>query len=374
MKIYFIYFFLIISLQINAQGFICAVGGGSEDYGSWSDTPYNWIVQKADSGKIFVLSYSDQTNWIPDYFVSLGAASAENIKISSRSIADQQSTYDKLITSKAIFIKGGDQYKYVNYWKGTKTEDAIRFIYENGGVISGTSAGAMILGDLVFTAKNGTAYSRNSLINPFDSKITLENDFLNLGEDLIFDTHFIERGRFGRLIAFIFNSYVNYGEKYIGIGIDDRTAICIDNNQIGYVFGSGSVSIFQQDERTKLSGSSSNYSVENLKYDQLLHGWEYDFKNNKITGYPNSVIQLDTNRIIKLPRTNIYLSGSNNILNNINNGLETYLKDIDSDLVGIITTVNYLENVLDLTNNFDMNNINDNLIFLPQMKMKLLTN
>ena len=344
------------------QGFICAVGGGSEDYNSWSDDPYGWIVEKSDSGKIYVLSYSDQTNWIPDYFKSLGAVSAENFKIPSKSVANEQATYDKLVSAKAVFIKGGDQWNYVNYWKDTKTEDAIKYIYQQGGVVAGTSAGSMILGDIVFTAKYGSAYSKQSLINPFYSSINLEDDFLDLVPNIVFDSHFVERGRFGRLIAFIFNSYTNFGKDVLGIGIDDHTAFCIDDNMIGKVFGSGSVSIFQKDEHTKYNGVDLEYSIENLRCDQLLRNWCYDLNTKKIIDYPESVIKLDNTKLLEFPSTNIWLSGSDNINNNINYGLNNYLNNVSNESVGLILNENYEQNIIELTSYFVDNNINYNLI------------
>jgi len=46
MKLILVY--LVINISLFAQGYICAVGGGSEDYGDWSDAPYSWVVQKSE--------------------------------------------------------------------------------------------------------------------------------------------------------------------------------------------------------------------------------------------------------------------------------------------------------------------------------------
>ncbi len=128
-----IFFLLFINFVINAQGYVCAIGGGSEDYEDWSDEPYSWIVQKADSGKVIILgASSDVTNWLPDYFLSFGADTAYNKTISSVSIANLQSTYDEIVSAKAIFIRGGDQWDYIRLWKGTKTDSAIHYVFTNG--------------------------------------------------------------------------------------------------------------------------------------------------------------------------------------------------------------------------------------------------
>ncbi|MGB5894012.1 MAG: cyanophycinase, partial [Ignavibacteriaceae bacterium] len=239
MKVFLLIIFLASFINLYSQGYICAIGGGSEDYNDWSDEPYSWIVEKADSGKIIILSYSDATSWIPNYFMSLGATLAYNKKINSINIADLQSTYDELITADAIFIKGGDQWNYVRTWKGTKTEEAIYQVFNSGGVIAGTSAGCAVLGDVDFSAKNGTVYPDETLLNPFTTYIQLEDNFLNLVPGVLFDSHLIERARNGRLIVMMFNYYYTGAMDLMGIGIDDRTAFCITPDQVGEVFGSG---------------------------------------------------------------------------------------------------------------------------------------
>ena len=233
-----------LHLVLFAQGYVCAIGGGSENYGDWSDAPYSWIVQKSDSGKIIIIDVVDATSWLPNYFMSFGADTAYNKTISTTATANLQETYDELITAKAIFIRGGDQWDYIRLWKGTKVDSAINFVFNNGGVIAGTSAGAAVLGDVDFSAQSGSAYPDDALQNPFYSRMKFENNFLNLVPNVLFDTHFTERARQGRLIAMIYNQHYNSSRDLIGAGIDDRTAICISPDGIGEVMGSGAVYYF----------------------------------------------------------------------------------------------------------------------------------
>jgi len=325
MKIIFSLFLLLTLNCIYAQGYVCAVGGGPEDYNDWSDKPYKWIVEKSNKGKIVILSVNDESQWIPNYFKSFGAVSAVNLKLSSRTIADLQSTYDTIVSASAIFIKGGDQWQYVSNWKDTKTEEAIKQVFKNGGVVAGTSAGAMSLSGVVFTAKNNSAYPKESLINPFYSAINLEDDFLNLVPNFIIDTHVAERGRIGRLIPFMFNYYINSGKEILGIGIDDMTALCIEPNGIATVYGSGAVSFFQKDARTKFENSTQGYLIENLKCDQLVQEWSYDLSNRRIYSMPASAKQTATNRQPELPITDLWLSGSNDIQSNIDQSLSEFI-------------------------------------------------
>ena len=351
---------------LYGQGFICAVGGGSEDYNSWSDTPYGWVVEKSNYGKVLVLSYSDQTDWIPNYFLWLGAAASENFKIPSRTIADEQATYDQIVSARAIFIKGGDQWRYVNYWKGTKTEDAIREVFNNGGVVAGTSAGAMVLSDVVFTAQYNSVYPDESLLNPFRNDITLDDDFLNLVPNTIFDTHFVERGRFGRLIAFIFNAYNTLGKDLLGIGIDDRTAICIEPNGVATAYGSAAVSVFQKDEQTIYLGNNNNYTIENLRCDQLLHGWKYDLTNRAILEIPGDVQDFNSTQNAGTLLTDVWLSGTDNIRQNIDSGLQSFLNTVNTSNVAVVRNSGYESNLTTLTDYLTNNSISYSIIPLSQ--------
>ncbi len=361
----------LISNLISAQGYICAVGGGGENYNDWSDAPYSWIVQKSDSGKILILSYYDESDWIPNYFLSLGASQAVNKKINSFDIANSQEIFNELITSDAIFIKGGDQWNYVNTWKNTKTEDAIRYVYEHGGVIAGTSAGAMVLSEVVFTAQNGSGDLSTYLINPFTTFVQLDNDFLNLVPNVLFDTHFIERGRFARLIPMMFNYHYQSNSDFIGIGIDDRTAFCIDENGIGEVMGSGAVSIFQKDDETIFNNqNNNNYLIENLKCDQLTKDWKFDLNTKSIFYVPPSAKTVDTSRSYNYPKTNLWLTGSNQIEQQISYNLTEFLNFENSQSILVLSNQGYLNQTNLVTNYLSANGYNYNSAFIDQSSLE----
>ncbi|KAA0242334.1 MAG: cyanophycinase, partial [Chlorobiota bacterium] len=163
-----------------------------------------------------------------------------------------------------VFIKGGDQYDYINYWKGTLTEDAIRAVWQRGGVVAGTSAGAMVLSEFIISAKYGSLSPESALSNPFVQAGHIETDFLNLASGLIFDTHFIERARQGRLVAQMVKLFNEGHTSVRGVGIDDRTAICISPNGKGVVMGSGAVSVYRADTATAFAVNGTQYEINNL--------------------------------------------------------------------------------------------------------------
>ncbi len=284
---------LLITFTANAQlydGSIMIAGGGTENYGEWSDTPYGWVVSQAENGKIAIITYDDSpSSWLPNYFESLGAEEATNFSVGSRQQADEQSLYDALITFDGVFFKGGDQYNYYDYYKDTKLQQAVEEIYERGGVLSGTSAGLAILSGVFFSAENGTVYSHEALQNPNNQYMTLEDDFLEVFPGFIFDSHFAERARFGRLAGFMGQWKLNHGEDITGIGVDDKTAFCISKEGIGRAYGTGAVRIYRAGEENNFRLNNGHLLADNLVATQLLHNDAIQMEDFTPAGLPDDI-------------------------------------------------------------------------------------
>ncbi len=290
MKNSFYIFSILISLtsiQLNAQGYIMLSGGGAESAGGWSDIPYRWVVEHAQNRKVAIIGYdSAPTDWIPNYFKGFGAKWSRNFIIASRANADLQSLYDSLITYNAVFIRGGDQSKYYEFYKGTKVQLALQLIYDNGGVLSGTSAGTAILSPIIYTAQVASIDPATALLDAYSNQITLEKDFLNtLPKKYIYDTHFNERGRFGRLPSFMASWYKKTNENAIGIGVGDHTALCISPNGIAYVYGTGSVNFIYNTNTSQLYDVNViMMRAKNMRFAQLLHGCSIDLNTGAVSG------------------------------------------------------------------------------------------
>lgn len=277
---------------VSGQGYLMLAGGGGEDWGGWSDLPFAFVVEHATNRKVAVISYNaDQTDWIPNYFKSVGAVEADNIHIGSRFAADQQSMYDSLVAYDAIYLKGGDQSRYYDYYRDTKTSEAFQFIYDNGGVLSGTSAGCAILSPIAFTAEIASVDPSQALLNAYSGQVTLADDFLNTRpERFIYDTHFAERGRFGRLPAFMANWYRDQGEVAIGIGVDDHTALCIDPSGMATVYGTGAVSFLFSREPSEPFDTEAKMLISGpMEMHQLLNGCTVDLGSWDMTGLEDFV-------------------------------------------------------------------------------------
>ncbi len=286
LKLYATFFcLLILPCFLAAQGSALLVGGGSEDYNSWSDQPYGWFVKQADSGKVINIDVSATSAWYTAYFISLGASvESRGLQISTRTAADDSSIYRELISANGVFIEGGDQWDYIRIWKGTLVEQALEQIFRRGGVIGGTSAGLAVLGEVVFDAKYGSAYPDVIAYDPYNIRLHLTDDFLDILPGILTDSHFHSRGRLGRLVPMLARRITeNKQDNLIGIGITEQTAFCLDASLVGKVYGNATVTILAKTENSEIICVPARpVTFTNLHLDQLIHGVTYDLKTLQV--------------------------------------------------------------------------------------------
>lgn len=211
--------------------------GGSTDV----KEAITWFLQRSGGGDVVVIRSSGADGYNQYMFDLVPVNSVETIIIDSKAKAEQDSVVAKIRAAEALFIAGGNQWNYVNYWKNTPTEDAINYLLNTKGVpVGGTSAGLAVLGSAYFSAQNGGITSAEALVNPYDEKLALgQNDFLNIPflKNTITDSHYTQRERQGRHIAFMARLFQAGNRNIKGIGIDEKTALCIDEKGLGKVYG-----------------------------------------------------------------------------------------------------------------------------------------
>ena len=297
--------------SFSQPGRLLLVGGGSEKNGasSWSTPAYRW----AGEGKRVAIIGVSTGSLAPYFTQQCGAAYAKEFAIASRDSADSQVLYDTLLTYQVIFFRGGDQYDYYSKYRNTKLQEAVNFIFNSGGTICGTSAGMHILSSIVFTAQNGTAYPDDCVENPNNSDVKLADDFMNLAPGFIFDTHFAERARFGRLTAFLANYKLNKGIDITGIGMDDMTCMTVDTNGLGTVFGTGCANIYKAGSSYSLNGTK--LLADTVQIIQLLQGCTFDFATQEVT-LPALNRQLNTGMLEETGNYTVLASGSNKLNEN----------------------------------------------------------
>ena len=211
--------------------------GGSTDV----DEAFRWMIERSDGGDVVIIraSGSDAYN---NYIAKLGTSnSVETLKIDSRKLADDPGVVRIIMNAEMLFIAGGDQSQYVDYWKGTRTMDAINYLLEVKKVpVGGTSAGAAILGNYYYTGESGSVTSASALSNPYVKEVTVQNgSFLKAPfmQEVITDQHFSQREREGRMVVFMGRVMKDWDKPVRGIAVDEKTAVLINEAGLATVVG-----------------------------------------------------------------------------------------------------------------------------------------
>ncbi|MEL6615711.1 MAG: cyanophycinase, partial [Bacteroidota bacterium] len=227
---------LLLAPPLAAQSLL-VVGGGRDVPAATA-----WFVDQA-AGPILVLDYEVDPD--PGSVDDLQAAGATVTyrPVTSRAEADDPALAAEVRASGGVFLPGGNQARYVDHWQGTALQGAIQDLYASGGAVGGTSAGAMVLGEVVFDARGGSFGSREALRDPAGAPISLTTGFLSLLDGVLVDTHFYERGRIGRLLAMVARHHAESGQWITGLGLDDATAITVGHDGIAEVHGRGTVTV-----------------------------------------------------------------------------------------------------------------------------------
>ena len=279
---------------MTPKGIIVAIGGAEDrgfkehldsDHDFQHDSILSHIVKLAGGKKAkirVVTSASSIPHEISDNykyaFNKLGCKDIETLFIRSKQGADSGRSIRLLKDASCIMFSGGDQRKLGKIFRGTKFLKLLKERYQNEKiVVAGTSAGAV--------AMSTNMVSGGSVVDAMLKGAVKIRPGLGFVRNVIFDSHFVKRGRFGRLTEAI----ALYPKK-LGIGLGEDTGVIINNGTEYQVIGSGMVVIFNG---SKLDHNKSQelqkgtpISISNMIMHVLANGDRFDIKKRTIEILP----------------------------------------------------------------------------------------
>jgi len=212
-------------------------------------------------------------------FTSLGCKNIHVLDIRSKEDSEKQHAIALIKTANCIMFSGGDQSKISKRIGGTTIHNILvdRYKNEEGFVIAGTSAGAMAMTQKMIAGGSATEAFIKGAVTMYEG--------LGLIPELIIDTHFIRRGRFGRQ-----SEAVAKFPNLVGIGLAEDTGMIIKNGTNSTVIGSGMVIVFDGNELThnneRLLKEGTPMTMAHMIVHVLSNGDQYDIKNRKVTVLP----------------------------------------------------------------------------------------
>jgi cyanophycinase len=190
-------------------------------------------------------------------FGELGVTEVTELYVEDRAEAAMEEKLAALDGVEAVFFSGGDQLRITSQIGDTPIEQRVHEIFQNGGLIAGTSAGASMMADTMLVKGQSAASFRIGEVHMAPG--------LGLLPNVIIDQHFAERGRIGRLIG-----AVSQNPRVLGIGIDEDTAIVVEGHRFR-VIGSGAVYLVDASDVTHSNVAEAETAAALSIYDLRLH-------------------------------------------------------------------------------------------------------
>lgn len=211
-------------------------------------------------------------------FNKLGCSKVTPLYINSKEMAEDAATLNLLKACDCVMFSGGNQSKITKFIRNTTFHKILKERYLNEKfVIAGTSAGAMCMAKEMVAGGSSTE-------SFFKGAIKMKKG-MNLIPELIIDTHFIQRGRFGRL-----SEAVARFPHRIGIGLAEDTGLIIKEGKQCEVVGSGMVIVFDPGKLTHnniaILKDTTPLTMTNLIVHVLSAGDRYDIESRSVKVLP----------------------------------------------------------------------------------------
>jgi cyanophycinase len=262
---------------LRAPTFAVVLLGGHGDV----EEATSFLCGHSGGGELVVLRASGADDYNSEFQSACPGNSVVTLVITSREGANDPFVAEKIRNAHAIFVAGGDQSNYVKYWTGNAVQKEINEDVKRGVPIGGISAGLAVQGEFVFDSMLDTVKSPEALANPYDPHVTLVRDFLSIPvlKSIITDSHFSQRGRMGRSLAFLARIVQDgWAQVAHGIGIDETTAVLVEADGHARVIGKNSAYFMTLDHRPEVCVDGKPLTLHHVNVLKLSAGDTFDLR------------------------------------------------------------------------------------------------
>src|SRR5262249_8554376 len=257
------------------------MGGGTD-----VDAAFQWMCQRSGNGDFLVIRATGTDAYNP-YIQQLcpHENSVATLIIPNRAAASDPFVVSTIQNAEALWIAGGDQSNYINFWEGTPVESNLNALIARGVPVGGTSAGMNVLTQFVYSALASQGVtSSQALADPFTKYITLDRDFASVATltGVIGDPHFVTRDRMGRDLAFLCRIYGNgWSATPRAISIDEETALLVDTSGGATVVGSSTVYFLEAPGAPQVCQAKTPLSYQNITVYRIAAGASFNLSRWK---------------------------------------------------------------------------------------------
>jgi cyanophycinase len=259
-----------------------ALMGGGKDL----DAAFRWLCERSGGGDFLVLRATGTDAYSPYIRDLCHVNSVATLIIPDKAAAADPFVAQTMSKAEAIFISGGDQANYINFWQGTPVQEQLNAAIKRGIPIGGTSAGLAVQGEYIYSAQNDPPdgpdlTSKMALSDPFISRVVIAHAFLDdpALKDSITDTHFVTRDRMGRLLIFMSRILADENLPQVkGIGIDERTAALMEPDGHATIVGAGAAYFLSASQKAEILIAGTPLSAQKISVQKVVPGGSFDLR------------------------------------------------------------------------------------------------
>ncbi len=266
-------------VQTKTQAGFALMGGGDD-----LDEAFKWMCERAGGGDFVVLRASGDEDYNPYIQGLCKLNSVATLILKSREAAKDPFVAETIRHAEAVFIAGGDQAHYINWWMDTPVQQALNEAIQRGVPIGGTSAGLAVQGEFVYSAQgdapdDNDLSSPQTLANPFHPRVTIVRAFLKnpLLKNVITDTHFAARDRMGRTLVFMARILQDgQAQEVRDIAVDERTSVLLEPGGQATVVGAGHAYFLRSTQRPEVCKAGTPLTLRGIAARSIGAGQHFD--------------------------------------------------------------------------------------------------
>lgn len=218
-----------------------------------------------------------------------------NASVLPLDVRDQDHPYQRVVNdptfiqqikqAQGIFFTGGDQARITQALlqaDGQRTPllNAIWELYQRGGVIAGTSAGAAIMSKTMF-------YDTKSLLSTLKQGVHIGKEIAPglgfIGDQVFVDQHVLVRGRFARMIL-----AMTAAKQTLGLGIDENSAMLVTHQDELEILGYKGAILIDLSEVNQ-DPAIAEFNMRQIKIGYLDRGDKYNLRSKVLTPSPDKL-------------------------------------------------------------------------------------
>lgn len=271
-------------ISASPKGHLFIIGGGERPVGMMKQ--FIALAEGFRSGKIVILPMASSVpeEVGPEQTLELKNYGADNVDfhILSREDALDPESAKLFEDIGGVFFSGGVQSRLANALLDTPVHKVLVDLYEAGGVIGGTSAGAAVMSEIMITGDEQRHVEEGHAFETIEADNIVTARGFGFLKTAVIDQHFVRRKRHNRLI-----SVVAENPKILGIGIDESTAIVVNPDDTFDVIGDRSVIVYDFSGAEVNISPTKEISAHSIKMFILRQGDQFDLKARKAFRHRN---------------------------------------------------------------------------------------